>query len=133
MPFCPKCRFEYKPDVSVCPDCEEELVLTLPPEDAPEVTDENRTWKLLYTAVSRSAAEFLLEALRQADIPSVMKPSGRFYGKGAAGGLGSVSGFGDGEIMVDEQWWNEAVEIRTQTVGDEDSAHGFLPKSDAEK
>ena len=32
MPFCPKCRYEYRPEIKVCPDCGEKLVAELPPE-----------------------------------------------------------------------------------------------------
>ncbi|UCH33806.1 MAG: DUF2007 domain-containing protein [Armatimonadota bacterium] len=35
MPYCPKCRYEYQPSVSVCPECNEPLVPALPPEREP--------------------------------------------------------------------------------------------------
>ena len=31
--FCPNCRYEYKPGVTRCPDCNELLVAELPPEE----------------------------------------------------------------------------------------------------
>jgi len=32
VPFCPRCKFEYTPKVSRCPECGSELVAELPPE-----------------------------------------------------------------------------------------------------
>jgi len=29
MPFCPKCKYEYRPDVTVCPDCDLKLIAKL--------------------------------------------------------------------------------------------------------
>ncbi len=31
--FCPKCRYEYNPGITICPDCNEPLVDQLPPEE----------------------------------------------------------------------------------------------------
>ena len=39
MPYCPNCRYEYRPDVKACPDCRETLVDALP--DEPELKDPN--------------------------------------------------------------------------------------------
>lgn len=30
MPFCPKCRYEYREGIKICPDCEVKLVAELP-------------------------------------------------------------------------------------------------------
>jgi len=35
--FCPQCRYEYKPGINRCPDCDVELVSSLPPEEEEEV------------------------------------------------------------------------------------------------
>jgi hypothetical protein len=35
MPFCPRCRYEYRPDIKTCPDCDAKLVDELPSEDKP--------------------------------------------------------------------------------------------------
>lgn len=39
MPYCPKCRYEYRADVTKCPDCDEKLVDELPAEQVPERVD----------------------------------------------------------------------------------------------
>jgi transcription initiation factor TFIIIB Brf1 subunit/transcription initiation factor TFIIB len=43
MPFCPKCRYEYKPEIWECPDCGVRLVEKLEDEEPEEelVTDES--------------------------------------------------------------------------------------------
>lgn len=32
MPFCPECKYEYRPDIKTCPDCDVELVDSLEAE-----------------------------------------------------------------------------------------------------
>ena len=39
MPYCPECRYEYRPAVERCPDCDTELVDRLP-EAKPKFIDE---------------------------------------------------------------------------------------------
>jgi hypothetical protein len=41
MPFCPKCRYEYNPGVTVCPDCDLKLVPKLHEEPEEELIDED--------------------------------------------------------------------------------------------
>ena len=36
MPFCPKCRYEYRPEIKVCPDCGLKLKAKLHAEEEPE-------------------------------------------------------------------------------------------------
>jgi hypothetical protein len=36
MPWCPKCRFEYRPQLTHCPECGSWLVAELPPKPEPE-------------------------------------------------------------------------------------------------
>ncbi len=129
MAFCSKCGYEYKPEIGVCPDCGETLVASLSegadrrgsPQDSPQ-------WKLLYNATSRTAAEFLKETLDASGIDSVVKYRGSFFGRGVSHGLGAVAGAVDAEVWVLEEQFEEARKIRRQTVGDEDTSHGFLPK-----
>ena len=37
--FCPKCKYEYIDEVTVCPDCQEALIDQLPPEPEPGFVD----------------------------------------------------------------------------------------------
>lgn len=129
MPFCPKCKHEYQPETSVCPDCGETLVGSLPDEGTggENSTDGGQKWKLLYLATNRSAAEFLKETLETSGITCVVKYRGRFFGRGISFGLGAVTDAADAEVWVVEDQFEEAQEIRRQTVGEEDTSHGFLP------
>lgn len=34
MPFCPECKYEYRPEISFCPDCDVKLVDRLQDNDA---------------------------------------------------------------------------------------------------
>jgi len=125
MPFCPKCEYEYKPEVGICPDCGETLVDSLPDPGHDEYAEDR--WKLLYFATNRSAAEFLKETLEASGIACVVKYRGRFFGRGISFGLGAVADAADAEVWVLKEQFKEAEEIRRQTVGEEDTSHGFLP------
>ena len=35
MPFCPSCKYEYRPDIRRCPDCDVALLDELPAEPVP--------------------------------------------------------------------------------------------------
>ena len=37
MPYCPKCRYEYRAEIEKCPDCDVALVDELSPEKPPVV------------------------------------------------------------------------------------------------
>ena len=37
--FCPKCRAEYREGLTVCSDCDSDLVDELPPEEQPQFTE----------------------------------------------------------------------------------------------
>ena len=130
MPFCPKCKFEYKPEIGVCPDCGEKLGDSLPDPEADAGHDEyaEDRWKLLYFATNRSAAEFLKETLEASGITCAVKYRGRFFGRGISFGLGAVADAADAEVWVLKEQFDQAREIRRQTVGDRDTAHGFLPE-----
>ena len=130
MPYCPKCRIEYKAGVSVCPDCDETLVVSLSGDGlAPETPKGGDCeWKLLYCANARPAAEFLAGALESAGIKCVVKYRGGYFGRGVSYGLGAITGTADAEVWVSEEQFTEAEVIRRETVGEEDASHGFSPK-----
>ena len=37
--FCPQCKSEFIEGIRICPDCEVDLIVELPPEPAPEFVD----------------------------------------------------------------------------------------------
>jgi len=90
MPFCPKCHFEYREGVTLCPDCNENLVASLPPEDTRPKNDWRRRkgsqaqpvgsppedvdieWVALAQLTSLQSAEMVLEVLLDKDIPAAL-------------------------------------------------------------
>lgn len=69
MPYCPKCRFEYKEGMEQCPDCGAPLVDELPEERPPE----SPHFVPLRNMPSRMYAQMLQEALKNEGIPSMIK------------------------------------------------------------
>ena len=69
MPYCPKCRLEYKEGVRDCPDCGATLVDKLEEKESPP--DVN--YVPLRTLPSRLYAEMLQHALKKEGIPSIIK------------------------------------------------------------
>lgn len=73
MPFCPGCKYEYKPGVETCPDCGAALVEELTEEHVelrPEVP-------LVKVAEGmRPMVEMLADIVRKEGIHSLVKPAG---------------------------------------------------------
>ncbi len=81
MPFCPKCRCEYKPGIRTCPDCNVELVASLPEEpdknrEEPQYDD----WVAIVHLSAVQYAEMLVEALRDEEIPVVLHSKQGHFG-----------------------------------------------------
>jgi hypothetical protein len=76
MPFCPDCRFEYKPDISQCPDCGSRLVDKLPEDSSKDLQEEsvqNPDFIPLKNLHTRLYAQMLQEALKSEGIISMIK------------------------------------------------------------
>ncbi len=83
MPFCPKCRYEYRPEIWECPDCGVRLVEKLE-EDEYEEYEENSTeseeeeltrntdYIPLKSYKSRNSTDILQEALEKEGIHSIV-------------------------------------------------------------
>ncbi len=82
MPYCPKCRFEYKPTVEICPDCGRKLVPKLKESNKKKIEREVAEYfdpegeprlKLLYVTKSMIYASFLKETLEKNSITCLVK------------------------------------------------------------
>jgi len=103
--FCPKCRYEYKPGVTTCPDCEVPLVPELPAETEPEFAE-------LVTVLTTSDVSTALLArslLEEAGISCFLKGHGPMELLGTRS-ISFVSGSDPGEIQVRADDVSEAVE-----------------------
>jgi len=80
MPFCPKCKCEYRVGFAECADCGVGLVDTLPPEPQPGDLD-RVTFVPLRSYPSRIHAEMVQEALSNEGIPAIIRGS-EIFGTG---------------------------------------------------
>jgi hypothetical protein len=105
MPFCPKCRYEYNLEISKCPDCDEYLVVTLPPKEksVKTVEDDNHPdWIRLACLTSNHNAQMVVEGLRSKDIPVVL-----YSTSGHVGQISESFSFGQGAgyiILIPEEY-----------------------------
>ncbi len=109
MPFCPNCRFEYKPEVEVCPDCGATLVAKLEEEII-----ENIKYVPLRRVPSRLYAEMLQEALEKQDIPCLIQAEDAGLMLGTLGTTSSLRV----SVWVPEELKERAEEIAFQILGE---------------
>ncbi len=109
MPFCPNCRFEYKPEVKVCPDCGAKLVSKLEEEII-----ENIKYVPLRRVPSRLYAEMLQEALEKQDIPCLIQAEDAGLMLGTLGTSSSLRV----SVWVPEELKEKAEEIAFQILGE---------------
>ncbi|MPZ14706.1 MAG: hypothetical protein GEU73_09850 [Chloroflexi bacterium] len=75
MPFCPRCRVEYRVEVVRCPECGERLVDTPSPRAAePESRDVREVRLTTFSTVME--AQMWAELLEAEGIPTVLVPLG---------------------------------------------------------
>ena len=86
MPFCPKCKYEYKAGTDACADCNTTLVESLAQDDSP---DTYKDWIPLARLTSSQYAEMVLECLRAKDIPAVIHSDAGHFGQ--TGQMGTSS------------------------------------------
>jgi len=72
MPFCPKCRYEYTPEIVECPDCGSKLVAELPPES--EQSSDGVNWVKLVALANDAQVQLTKGLLESSGIPVVVMP-----------------------------------------------------------
>jgi len=120
MSYCPKCRYEYETEVLVCPDCNEALVDTLPPEKTAAIMPDE-SWVMVGKVASEMKSEIARGSLDSNNIPSVIISSTfGAYGKGLDFQMGIASSSGSGNIiMVPREYREEAAIILEVVLGDD--------------
>jgi len=120
MPYCPKCRYEYKPTVEICPDCGKRLVAK-PSETKRTEMKSVRTkthgsrieprMKLLYVTNKAAYVRFLKETLENNGITCIIKrgPSGLVQPS-------LPRSFYDISVYVREEDFEKSCEIKEQIV-----------------
>nr|MBN2276107.1 hypothetical protein [candidate division Zixibacteria bacterium] len=117
MPFCPRCRYEYREGIIKCPDCGEKLVDSLPVESKSDSDYENDLddypdyyeWIPLASLSSQYYAEMFIETLRAKGIPAVLKSSLGHFGVTGQMGLSSYRPVGGAyTIMVESRYIADA-------------------------
>ena len=126
MPFCPRCRYEYNPGISKCPDCDEYLVDRLPlDEDEGENEDEVRVdpndvdqeWIMVARIHYYYQAEMLVQGLRAKDIPVVMYSSSGNVAR--AGGEIFLPSRGAYAIMIPSEYIVQADKEASLMLGED--------------
>jgi len=117
MPFCPKCRYEYRPEISECPDCNEKLVATMPPEPESE-SDSYTDWIPIAQLTSPQDGQILVEALRSKEIPALVKDSSGHFGQIGLSSFATMAG-GVSTLLVPGDFFDDACCEAQAIFGDE--------------
>ena len=126
MPFCPKCRYEYNPEISVCPDCDESLVASLP--EKPKKNEEHLeidkqgydNWVKIGNLTSSAFAEMINEGLKSKNIPVVILSGAGYFGQTGQMGISSILPAGGGYlVLVPEEFVEDAHNEAEIILGDQ--------------
>lgn len=108
--FCPVCRYDYNPEIRVCPDCGEELIDKLPPEEEEVVSDVS--FVPLPNLPGRVYAEMVKGALEERNIPCYI----RAKGVGDAYQFPGTTPMDGTQLYVPEDRLEECIHIQQQML-----------------
>jgi hypothetical protein len=112
MPYCPKCRYEYKQGIIDCPECEVPLVGSLSELADLAGSEDGETyenWVALARLTSPQYVGMLEEVLRDDNIPVVVvRGAGYFEVTGQMGLTSFAPGGGAYTLMVPEEFVADA-------------------------
>ena len=94
MPFCPECGSEYTSDVSICVDCQVELV----PERLPADTVEYVDWEVVQEIPNEFVGNLIKGVLEGEGIDAVVRP----YEISALAGIRLESEWGEVLVHADQ-------------------------------
>jgi len=121
MPFCPLCHYEYKMGVSLCPDCEEKLVDSLPDEkESFEPDEQYDNWVQLARLNSLQSADMIEEVLQEKKIPVVIYSGAGHFGETGQMGPSSSRPIGGGySVFVPKEFVSDADQEALIILGEE--------------
>ena len=94
MLFCPECSAEYTLDVSICGDCQAELVPERPPEGTAEYID----WEVVQEIPNEFVGNLIKGVLEGEGIDAVVRP----HEISALGGIRLESEWGEILVLSDQ-------------------------------
>jgi hypothetical protein len=121
MAFCPKCRYEYQPQIAVCPDCQERLVAGIaPPVQAAAVAPDD-SWVVVGKVGNEYQSEMAKGSLDSGNIPSMILSSNfSAYGKGVGSSNPLTLSIHEGiVVMVPREFKEEATLLLEGVLGED--------------
>ena len=94
MLFCPECSAEYTSDISICADCQVELVPERPPADTAEYID----WEVVQEIPNEFVGNLIKGVLEGEGIEAVVRP----HEISALGGIRLESEWGELLVHADQ-------------------------------
>ncbi len=104
MKICPSCGYEYRDEITVCPECQVTLAQDTEWERPAESALSEEAWTELEEIPPPASPEMIKDILEQNEIPCLLQ--GRYYGEYFSG-----AGERDIRIMVPASKLEEAQEI----------------------
>jgi len=124
MAVCPKCRYEYQPQITVCPDCQERLVAGIAPAVQAAAVTPDDSWVVVGNVGNEYQSDMAKGSLDSGNIPSVILSSNfSAYGRGVGFANPPVLSTNEGiVVMVPREFKEEATLLLEGVLGE-----GFLP------